>query len=126
MRVLIADDDDGYRFPIKNVFEDNEYQIVEARNKQEVMTYAPEATVWIIDVRLPTGEMEGIKAVLDLAREGNKPKCPVVFISVMSESDVQRDLAPLRQSGVDFTWLEKPFEVEFLFETVKGSLCLNR
>lgn len=121
IRILVADDDAGYRFPIKNLFEDYAYEVLEATNRQDVVNMGVGADVWIIDVRLPTGEMEGILAVRDLVEQGIQPPHPVIFISVNPESLAEEKLAALK-GKVRYEWVEKPFELEFLLAKVEGFL----
>ena len=66
----------------------------------EVKAHAPNADVWIVDVRLPTGALEGIVAVRELAAEGIISIYPVFFISVMPQSLAQDKLDSLKSAGV--------------------------
>ena len=120
-RILVADDDAGYLFPIRNLFEDYGYEVLEATDRAQVVGHGRNADVWIIDVRLPTGEMEGILAVQELVEQGIRPRHPVVFISVIPASFAAEKLAPLN-GKVDYEWVEKPFELEFLLVKIQGFL----
>jgi DNA-binding response OmpR family regulator len=120
IRVLIADDDDGYRFPLKNLLDDYEYEVLEARNKEELIRQAQGADVWVIDARLPTEEMEGIEAVRELGERGTIPRHPVLFISVMPEDNVKVKLDSLKGKGIPYEWVEKPFELELLLRRIQA------
>jgi DNA-binding NtrC family response regulator len=117
--ILIADDDLGYRFPIKNLFEDD-FEVLEADNIEQMKALASSADSWIVDVRLPSEKMEGIEAVRQLWKGSKKPK--VIFISVMPEWTAKRQLQALKDDSIPYQWLEKPFELELLFKIVKANL----
>jgi DNA-binding NtrC family response regulator len=119
-KVLIADDDDGYRFPIVAMFHDEGADVIEVESKEQVIEQAPQADFWVIDVRLPTVAREGIIAVCELAKAGFRPQNPVIFISVDTENDAKKELDELRQHNVAYRWLEKPFELERLLNTIKA------
>jgi len=120
--VLIADDDDGYRFPIVCLFEDAGYTVFEATSQNGIMEHARNhrPQVWVIDVRLPTGKLEGIQAVEELLAEG--VSCNrVFFISVIPQSTTDpKVLEVLASIGkrVRYEWIEKPFELDFLLDRV--------
>jgi CheY-like chemotaxis protein len=113
-RVLVADDDDGFRYPIVNLLEDYSFEVVEAKSQEEVLESAEASALWIIDVRLPSSNMEGILAVHELARRGTVSAYPVIFVSVLPEDFARGRLAELANVGVHYLWLEKPFELELL------------
>ena len=122
--ILIADDEHGYRSAIADMFADAGFEVLEAESEEEVVSRAPQADVWIIDVRLPTREREGIRAVSHLIDEGKRPAFPVVFISVDSEAEADENdqVASFRKRSVPYEWYQKPFEPEFLLEQVQSHL----
>ena len=118
-KILIADDDAGYRYPLRHLFEDFTYEVCEAADYDGVIERAPECDIWIIDVRLPTRKQEGILAVHELARNrNNPPRHPVIFISVLGQSFCTDNLLKLEKLGVQYVWIEKPFELELLLTQV--------
>ncbi len=66
--ILVADDDDGYRFPIVSLLEDHGFTVLEATNEEDVIRHAPNAQLWIVDVRLPSGANEVSGQYLDSRR----------------------------------------------------------
>ncbi len=54
MKILIADDDIAYRFPISCMLGDFGYEVVEARDVEELRRHANGAPIWIVDARLPS------------------------------------------------------------------------
>ncbi len=123
-RILVADDDDGYRYPIRCVLEDHGFEVVEAVNKAEAIEHAESSDLWIIDVRLPSAEMEGIVAVTELADRGIKRD--LIFMSVLPEEMASAQLGKLRNASVDFDWLEKPFDLQVLLATIRKYQRVSR
>ena len=123
--ILIADDDHGYRGPLVEMFEDFGFTVHEAIDKAEVREKAPRSEVWIVDVRLPTAQQEGIEIVQELVENGIKPKYPVIFIAAlpMIFQDTQNKLLKLE---FEYEWKEKPFELEDVLRTVQKFLALLR
>jgi CheY-like chemotaxis protein len=119
LTVLVADDDDSIRFPIVSILEDYGYQVLEAITESDLIDQAPKAAVWIVDVRLPSRAYEGLLGVAQLVKSGTMPRFPVLFISVDAASYADAELNALRDLGVQFEWLEKPFELELLLEKLK-------
>ncbi|MHA2032967.1 MAG: response regulator [Candidatus Kariarchaeaceae archaeon] len=115
--VLIADDDVGYRFPLASILEDFNYQVFEARNVEEVRKYSDKADIWVVDVRLPSEMLEGIVIVKELLADKNcRLKNKVIFISVLCEEDYKSKLDNFPNIG--YIWIEKPFEPEYLLQTI--------
>jgi DNA-binding response OmpR family regulator len=121
LKVLIAEDDDAFRFPIANFLEDVGFEVIEAENYDRAVELAREADIWVIDVRLPTNKHEGILAVKDLAERGIRSAYPVYFISVIPLSLAENELQYLRQHNISFDWIEKPFEPELLIKRIRES-----
>jgi DNA-binding response OmpR family regulator len=119
--ILVADDDDGYRFPIVSLLEDHGFTVLEATNEDDVVRHARMAKIWVIDVRLPSGANEGIRAVTRLAAEQIRSDYPVIFISVLPES-LAPEVRELRERSVGYEWIEKPFELELLLSRVMALL----
>jgi DNA-binding response OmpR family regulator len=117
--VLVADDDEGYRFPISSMLRDFGYNVCEADDVNGLREHASNADIWVVDVRLPE-RLEGIDAVETLRTEGMKPKFGVIFISVLSESDCGAHLKYLPR--VEYRWIEKPFELEYLLNTINNMI----
>lgn len=116
--VLVADDDDGYRYPLVNALEDAGFRVTEASDKCQVAKRAKHAGIWIVDVRLPN-EREGIAAVVELVRRGVLPRAPIFFLSVLPESFAQAELTALAAFGVSYEWIEKPIELDELVKFVR-------
>lgn len=122
LKVLVADDEEGYRWPLAKMLSDSDFEVLEASDYDEAVRLGREADIWVIDVRLPTSKNEGILVVRQLVEENVTSSYPVFFISVLPESLANEELDILRQWGVRYEFLEKPFEPEFLLKRINDSL----
>ncbi len=122
--ILLAEDDEGYRYPLVNLFEDYDFEVFEVSSKEDLMMKArqQQQALWVIDARLPSIEMEGLRAVRELAQQGCRSQFPVIFISVLPSAFAEAELEAVRQLNVDFRWLEKPFELESIFRLATSLL----
>jgi DNA-binding response OmpR family regulator len=127
-KILVADDDDGFRYPIVNLLEDSGFEVVQATTKDEVLDCVEreQPVLWIIDARLPSAELEGIIAVRELAERAVRSPYPVIFISVLPKSFAIDKLMAVQGAGVKFEWLEKPFELQFLLTIIENYMSENR
>ncbi|MCP4676335.1 MAG: response regulator [Deltaproteobacteria bacterium] len=116
-KILVADDDDGYRVPIVNILQDFGYAVAEATDKAGVLKHATEIDTLVVDVRLPSQEMEGIAAVRELAQPGKR--YTVVFISVLPQDLAKDKLKELEDLNIRYSWLVKPFELQRLLEVIE-------
>ncbi len=121
-KILVADDDDGYRFPIVNLLQDAGFEVVEASDMEGVLKVGRDVDVRLVDVRLPTSRMEGILAIQKLASEGCIFLYPVFFISVIPESLASRELEVLKKHSIRYEWIEKPVELEYLLQRITKAL----
>ena len=120
-KILIADDDAGYRYPLVKMFREYGYDTIEASDDNGIIKNAKSEYIWIIDVRLPTEGNEGIRAVHQLAQNNIRSNYSVIFISVNLESDPQmrKQLDALEKEGIDFKYIEKFSELELLLREVQ-------
>lgn len=116
-RVLIADDDEGYRFPLASILNDFNYIVLEAEDVEGVKKQAKDAQIWVVDVRLPSEKNEGIEVVRKLITDGEcTPNFNIIFISVLTEEECKPQL---ENFPMDYRWIEKPFEPEYLLNIIE-------
>ncbi len=118
--VLVADDDPGILFCIVTILEDHGFNVLQAKSEEELLKHASLAELWIVDARLPTNGYEGILAVAELHDKGIKPDVPIIFMSVDVESFALQRLSALKSKGINYEWLEKPFELQYLLQRVSN------
>ncbi len=107
-RILIVDDEPDMRWVMRGVFEDHDFEIVEAGNGREALAALDAAMpdVVLTDITMP--EMDG-KALLRecLRRDGD---LPVILISAMEDIEVVVD--SIKDGAFDY--MVKPFDRERL------------
>jgi diguanylate cyclase (GGDEF)-like protein len=108
--VLITDDDDVIRTKLRQIVEDQGYEVIEAKNGKECihkyLRFRPDLV--LIDWSMP--EMDGYTCCKLIRKLPNSDLIPIVMIASLNDSDsIQRALA------VGFTdYILKPFLWNFL------------
>ena len=118
--LLVADDDDLLRNLVKEVLEDEGYQVYAAADGQETVDIFwehPEIALVILDIMMP--KMDGIE-ILQEIRE--RTDIPVLMLTALGESS--SELSCLRNGASDF--VSKPFHYDILVERVKNLLRLTK
>ncbi len=117
---MVADDDDLLRNLVKEVLEDEGYQVYAAADGQETVDIFwehPEIALVILDIMMP--KMDGIE-VLQEIRE--RTDIPVLMLTALGDSS--SELSCLRNGASDF--VSKPFHYDILVERVKNLLRLTK
>ena len=118
--LLVADDDDLLRNLVKEVLEDEGYQVYAAADGQETVDIFwehPEIALVILDIMMP--KMDGIE-ILQEIRE--RTDIPVLMLTALGDSS--SELSCLRNGASDF--VSKPFHYDILVERVKNLLRLTK
>ena len=66
IKILLADDDFGFRFPLAALLKDLKYEVVVVPDADAVRKHYDSVDVLVLDAMLPTAEFEGIGVVADL------------------------------------------------------------
>ncbi len=125
VRVLIAEDERMFLVGYQDYLEDEGFQVIPVSEAQGLLESASTAQVLVVDARLPTEQLEGIEAVTLMLREGKLPDAvPVIFISVLPRDEplCKHKLDELPIPDDRYVWLQKPFELELLSNTIRGEL----
>ena len=119
-RVLLVDDDDGFRVGVRLALESDGHEVREhaAARPAIAALAATDPDVVLVDLRLP--DLDGL-AVLDHVRRAD-PELPVVLISGLA--DIATAVQAIRQGAYDF--LEKPFARERLLTLVRRAVQQRR
>lgn len=118
--LLVADDDDLLRNLVKEVLEDEGYQVYEAADGEatlDIFYEHSEIALVILDIMMP--KMDGLE-VLDEIRE--RTDIPVLMLTALGDS--ASELSCLKHGASDF--VSKPFHYEILVERVKNLLKLTK
>lgn len=115
-RVLIVDDEDGIRFSLRGILEDEGYEIIEAETGEEGLKLALEAqpNLMFLDIWLPG--MDGLE-VLDNLREAESAP-PVIMIS--GHGNIETAVSAIKKGAYDF--IEKPLSLEKVVITANKAL----
>ncbi|ABB39797.1 two component, sigma54 specific, transcriptional regulator, Fis family [Oleidesulfovibrio alaskensis G20] len=105
-RVLIVDDEDGIRFSLRGILEDEGYEVAEAETGEEGLKLATETPPDLIflDIWLPG--MDGLE-VLDNLRTADA-SLPVIMIS--GHGNIETAVNAIKKGAYDF--IEKPLSLE--------------
>lgn len=118
--LLVADDDELLRNLVKEIFEEESFDVYEAADGEEALDIFWEhsdLSLVILDVMMPG--MDGM-SVLDEIRE--KSEIPVLMLTALGDSASELDC--LRRGASDF--ISKPFHYEILLERVKNLLRITK
>ncbi|MBO5468511.1 MAG: response regulator transcription factor [Lachnospiraceae bacterium] len=120
VNLLVADDDDLLRDLVKEVLEEEGYQVYTAKDGQEavdVFWNTPDIALVILDIMMP--KMDGME-VLEEIRE--RTDVPILMLTALGDSS--SELACLQHGASDF--VSKPFHYDILVERVKNLLRLTK
>lgn len=120
VNLLVADDDDLLRDLVKEVLEEEGYQVYTAKDGQEAVDIfwnTPDIALVILDIMMP--KMDGME-VLEEIRE--RTDVPILMLTALGDSS--SELACLRHGASDF--VSKPFHYDILVERVKNLLRLTK
>jgi two-component system response regulator PilR (NtrC family) len=115
-KLLIVDDEQGYRQVLKAIFEEDGYSVGTAKDGRTALAYLKSHTcdLMISDVRMP--DIDGIE-LLTAVKESN-PDLGVVLMTAFGTLDIAREAFKL---GAD-DFIQKPFNNDELKVIVKRTL----
>ncbi len=115
-RVLIVDDEEGFRDGVADLLEMEGYQVSVARDAVEAVKLLPEfrPEVILLDLRMPHLDGEGFLRGMGGLPASNR--VPVVLISA------KEDLATIASRTGAAAWLQKPFEAPQLLSVLEKVL----
>jgi two-component system response regulator FixJ len=117
--VLIVDDDADVRESLRALLESAGYPVREFDNANKVLADSTisQGACLIADIRMP--DMDG----LQLQEELNRRQIGLPVIIITGHGDVPLAVRAMKAGAVDF--LEKPFDGEFMLDTVRRALALS-
>jgi len=116
-RILVVDDEPDIRFLLKDILEDEGYQVdvaEHARAANEIRRQA-EPDLILLDIWMP--QVDGV-TLLKQWKSSGEDRCPVVMMS--GHGTVETAVEATRYGAVDF--VEKPLSMAKLLSTVKAAL----
>ena len=110
-KMLAADDEPGIIHLLKDYFEMQDYQVIEAENGMEVLEkISQNPDIILLDLGLP--DIDGVEVIKKIRTWSN---VPIIVISARSED---RDKIDALDAGAD-DYLTKPFSVEELLARLR-------
>jgi len=108
-RVLVVDDDDGVRFTVRSVLEDEGLDVVEASSAEQALAHLDAVHVVITDLRMPgMGGMELLDALHGLGLK-------VIVITAFGDERIA--VEAMKRGAYDY--FRKPFEIDELVAVVR-------
>ena len=119
-QILIIDDEEGIRFSLRGILEDDGHDVVEAESGEQGLevlgTGVPDLI--FLDIWLPG--MDGLE-VLDAVR-ADHPDLPVIMIS--GHGTIETAVSALKKGAFDF--IEKPLSLEKVVATTRNAVEFSR
>lgn len=118
LKILVADDSLTYRMSIKELLEDNEYTVFEARDGAEAIDILEDQTpdLAILDILMP--HKDGVEVCQYIKDD---PKLRIVPVILLTSKDAKEDRLQGLDSGAD-DYITKPFNEEELLAKIKSLL----
>ena len=112
--VLIVEDDYLNRRLTKKILQENEYQVLEAKNAVEALAILDKELVdlAILDINLGNGEMDGI-SLGNLIQ--NKQKVPFIYLTAYENTKIISDAV----ATAPYSYLTKPFKNSDLIASIE-------
>ncbi|MUM77356.1 response regulator [Pseudodesulfovibrio sp. F-1] len=119
-RILIIDDEEGIRFSLRGILEDDGHEVAEAESGEQGLERLGAATpdMVFLDIWLPG--MDGL-AVLDAIARDHEG-LPVIMIS--GHGTIETAVKALKKGAFDF--IEKPLSLEKVVVTARNALEFSR
>ncbi len=115
-RILIADDEEGIRFAMRETLAEEGYEIEEASDgKEAVELFSPEKfDLIILDYRMP--HLDGLEALKEIRRQDSE--VPILFVTAYGSKDLAMEA--LREGAYDY--FTKPFDVDEIRVVVRRAM----
>ncbi len=115
LSILIVDDHEGIRHTLKDILEDEDYQVFSAQSGQEAIDLCQDQTfdVILMDVRMP--DLNGVEAFRRIKNFTENTR--VIMMSAYSVAELKREA--LKEGAVAF--LQKPLDVELVLKIIQQS-----
>jgi two-component system response regulator HydG len=120
-RVLVVDDDDGVRFTLRGILEDEGLEVIEASSGRAALDRLAEGKVELVisDLRMP--ELDGLGLLAELRARGHDgPR----FILITAHGSERHAVAAMQHGAYDY--FKKPFDTDELLAVVRRAVEASR
>lgn len=114
--ILIADDEALIRIDIKEILEENNYNVIgEAKTGKEVLDFCNKSMpdLILLDIKMP--EMTGLEVLRELNKNSDYYKVPVIMVTAYTDKDFVKEAIEL---GV-FSYITKPIKTTDLLNAIE-------
>ncbi len=118
-RILIAEDDDDNRIPLKLMLKMNKYDVIEAGDGQEAVDriHRDKPDLVLMDITLPI--IDGLEATRLIRREAEFQTLPIIFISGYENQEMLDRVKACGGTG----YISKPIEFDDLKQMIEKHLA---
>ncbi len=123
INILIADDESLIRMDLKEILEENGYNVIgEAKDGKEVLEFFEKMTpdILIMDIKMP--ELDGFQTLRLLNKSVEYPKIPVIMLTAYSQPELIEQAAGL---GV-FAYIIKPIKEIDLLPAIEITIARSK
>lgn len=117
--ILVVDDEEGIRFSLRGILEDEGYEVAEAESGEAALDFIENEVPSLILLDIWLSGIDGL-TVLDKVR-GKLPDLPVVMIS--GHGNIETAVTAIKKGAFDF--IEKPLSLEKVIVCVNKALEFN-
>lgn len=116
INILIADDESLIRMDLKEILEENGYNVIgEAKNGNDVIEFCEKQNpdLMILDIKMP--EKDGLETLKEISQKNEFPKIPTIMLTAFSQPELIEQAIGL---GV-FAYIVKPIKEKELLPAIE-------
>ena len=117
IKILIVDDEENIRISLKDILEDEGYDVLLAENAQKAKDFKNKESISLILLDIWMPDCDGITLLKDWSKE-KQLNCPVIMMSGHGTIDTAIEATKIGA----FDFLEKPISLQKLLKTISSAL----
>ena len=117
IKILIVDDEENIRISLKDILEDEGYEVFLAENAQKAKDFKSKESISVILLDIWMPDCDGITLLKDWSKE-KQLNCPVIMMSGHGTIDTAIEATKIGA----FDFLEKPISLQKLLKTINSAL----
>jgi len=117
IKILVVDDEENIRISLKDILEDEGYDVFLAENAQKAKDFKNKELISLILLDIWMPDCDGITLLKDWSKE-KKLNCPVIMMSGHGTIDTAIEATKIGA----FDFLEKPISLQKLLKTITSAL----
>lgn len=117
IKILVVDDEENIRISLKDILEDEGYEVLLAENAQKAKDFKNKESISLILLDIWMPDCDGITLLKDWSKE-KQLNCPVIMMSGHGTIDTAIEATKIGA----FDFLEKPISLQKLLKTISSAL----